>query len=118
MKLHLFLLSFSFIITTALNSQKTRVFNPNNARDGENIEYCHQHIKMAELLNNPEYVKANEAAEAEFQEKLRNPIEKGVVYKIPVVFHVLHSEGLENISDEQIYDAMSLLNRDFLKLSG
>ena len=115
MKLHLFLLSFSLIIVTALNAQKTRVFDSNNARDGENVEYCHQHIKMAELLKNPAYVKANRVGEDEFQEKLRNPVEKGVVYKIPVVFHVLHSQGLENISDEQIYDAMSLLNRDFRK---
>jgi PKD repeat protein len=115
MKLHLFLLSFSLIIFTSLNAQKTRVFDPNNARDGENVEYCHQHIKMAELLNDPAYLKANKIGEEEFQQKLRNPVEKGVVYKIPVVFHVLHSEGLENISDEQIYDAMSILNRDFRK---
>jgi len=38
-----------------------------------------------------------------------------VIYKIPVVFHILHNEGAENISDEQIYDAISLLNRDFRK---
>ena len=115
MKLYVFLLSFYLIIFTSLNAQKTRVFDPNNARDGESVEYCHQHIKMAELLNNPAYLKANKIGEEEFQQKLRNPLEKGVVYKIPVVFHVLHSEGLENISDEQIYDAMSLLNRDFRK---
>jgi PKD repeat protein len=115
MKLHLFLLSLSVLIFTSLNAQKTRVFDSSNARDGETIEYCHQHVKMAELLNDPNYIKENEAAEAEFQEKLKNPVEKGVVYTIPVVFHVLHSEGSENISDEQIYDAMSLLNRDFRK---
>ena len=28
---------------------------------------------------------------------------------------MLHNEGVENISDEQIYDAMSILNRDFRK---
>ena len=115
MKFTIFILCSIFFFSLHSFSQNTRKFDPTNARDGENVEYCHQHIKMAELLNNPAYVKANEAGEAEFQEKLRNPVEKGVVYKIPVVFHVLHSEGLENISDEQIYDAMSLLNRDFRK---
>ena len=36
-----------------------------------------------------------------------------VVYKIPVVFHVLHNGGIENISRTQIEDAVSILNRDF-----
>ncbi len=32
---------------------------------------------------------------------------------IPVVFHILHKVGAENISDAQIYDAMELLNIDY-----
>ena len=36
-------------------------------------------------------------------------------YTIPVVFHVLHLGGSENISDAQIKDAMVILNRDFAK---
>lgn len=39
------------------------------------------------------------------------------IYIIPVVFHVIHENGNENISDEQIYDAISILNRDFRKLN-
>ncbi|HLP51676.1 MAG TPA: M43 family zinc metalloprotease [Chitinophagales bacterium] len=34
-------------------------------------------------------------------------------YTIPVVFHVLHQGGDENISDAQIIDAMRILNEDF-----
>ncbi len=34
-------------------------------------------------------------------------------YTIPVVFHVLHQNGVENISDAQIMDAMAILNRDY-----
>jgi len=41
----------------------------------------------------------------------------GVVYTIPVVFHILHNNGAENISDAQIHDAMVILNRDFRKLN-
>jgi PKD repeat protein len=37
------------------------------------------------------------------------------VYIIPVVFHVIHEGGPENISDEQIQSAMDVLNRDFRK---
>ncbi|MBL7913093.1 MAG: T9SS type A sorting domain-containing protein [Bacteroidia bacterium] len=36
-------------------------------------------------------------------------------YTIPVVFHILHLGGSENISDAQINDAMVILNRDFSK---
>lgn len=36
-----------------------------------------------------------------------------VTYTIPVVFHVLHENGPENISDAQIYDAMRILNEDY-----
>ncbi len=36
-------------------------------------------------------------------------------FTIPVVFHVLHTGGVENISDAQIQDAMAILNRDYNK---
>jgi PKD repeat protein len=36
---------------------------------------------------------------------------------IPVVFHVLHQNGYENIADAQIWDAMEYLNRDFQRLN-
>ena len=42
---------------------------------------------------------------------------RSTVYVIPVVFHVLHQYGSENISDAQIYDEMEILNRDFRKLN-
>ena len=37
------------------------------------------------------------------------------IYTIPVVFHILHKYGAENISDAQVLDAMEILNRDFAK---
>ncbi|HQQ93082.1 MAG TPA: M43 family zinc metalloprotease [Bacteroidia bacterium] len=37
------------------------------------------------------------------------------LYTIPVVFHVIHQGGPENISDAQIMDALAILNRDFNK---
>jgi len=36
-------------------------------------------------------------------------------YTIPVVFHVLHQGGTENISDAQIIDQIAILNRDYTK---
>lgn len=34
---------------------------------------------------------------------------------IPVVFHVIHDNGAENISDAQLYDAIRVLNEDYNK---
>ena len=64
MKLIIPLLLSVFLVSLSNITQGQRKFDPTNARDGENIEYCHQHIKMAELRENPEYVNANEIAEA------------------------------------------------------
>lgn len=40
-----------------------------------------------------------------------------VQYTIPVVFHILHQNGAENIKDEQVLDALKILNNDFKKLN-
>ena len=49
--------------------------------------------------------------------KIENQIANGnqnrVIYTIPLVFHVLHNGGPENISRAQIEDAVALLNRDY-----
>lgn len=39
--------------------------------------------------------------------------EKATNYVIPVVFHVLHEYGSENISDQDVYDQMVRLNEDY-----
>lgn len=46
-----------------------------------------------------------------------NRLDTGEVYVIPLVFHVVHNYGTENISDEQIYDAVRILNEDYRKLN-
>lgn len=38
-------------------------------------------------------------------------------YVIPVVFHIIHEYGAENISDAQVLDQLAILNRDFQKLN-
>jgi PKD repeat protein len=116
-KRHL-LLSFLSVLTISMNAfaQQKRVLDPGNMRQGETIEYCIQHKKQAELMKNPAYVKAKELDDAEFDMlSKKGGAEKATIYKIPVVFHVLHMNGVENISDEQILDALALLNRDYRK---
>ena len=38
---------------------------------------------------------------------------KSTVYTIPVVFHIIHQYGAENISDAQVYNQVAILNRDY-----
>jgi PKD repeat protein/predicted Zn-dependent protease len=46
---------------------------------------------------------------------LSNKMQTATVYTIPIVFHILHTNGPENISDAQVMDAMKILNQDFRK---
>jgi len=118
MKKRQLLLAFLSILTISMNTiaQQKRVLDPGNMRDGEKVEYCIQHKKQAELMNNPMYAKAKELDDAEFALlSKQGSTEKATIYKIPVVFHVLHMNGVENISDEQILNALAILNRDYRK---
>jgi PKD repeat protein len=51
------------------------------------------------------------------EEGVINKSQTQAIFTIPVVFHILHQGGPENISDAQIQDALSILNRDFNKLN-
>ena len=111
---------FSIFVAVALlafaskTSAQVRSFDPQNAREGETVEYCFQHKKHAELSKNPAYLKSLLNDEIIRQkESSHSSVPKGTIYKIPVVFHVLHNNGVENISDEQILDALAILNRDY-----
>ena len=106
------LLSQVFFLTA-----QVKPFDPTNARDGETVEYCLTHKKMAALMQNPEYVKSLELDALEVIKPPKGSSEKATVYKIPVVFHVLHNNGIENISDEQIFNALTILNRDYRLLN-
>ncbi len=44
-------------------------------------------------------------------------VNKTAIYTIPIVFHIIHEYGTENITDAQVYDQIDILNRDFNKLN-
>jgi len=50
---------------------------------------------------------------AEFQKQYKSVQKRATKYTIPVVFHVVHTNGENNISREQILDQMRILNEDF-----
>ncbi|MDG1330865.1 MAG: M43 family zinc metalloprotease [Crocinitomicaceae bacterium] len=110
------ILAFSAI---SLSQTQTTQIDPTNVREGESVEYCKTHKKKQELLLNPAAVASFAQDEVIRQQEEANgvPVPKGTVYYIPTVFHVLHNGGIENISDEQIMDALSILNRDYRLLN-
>ncbi|MDP2386196.1 MAG: M43 family zinc metalloprotease [Bacteroidota bacterium] len=42
---------------------------------------------------------------------------QATIIKIPVVFHILHQDGSEKITPEQVKDAVAILNRDYAALN-
>jgi PKD repeat protein len=115
---HIYTLFLAFFVLSITAQVKTKnTFDPSNAREGEAVEYCHQHKKMAALMQNPDYLYHRMLDSLEEIQLAKKPIQKATVYKIPVVFHVLHNGGVENISDEQIFDCLDILNRDYRLLN-
>lgn len=51
-----------------------------------------------------------------WHQALQNNFSHGSIYKIPVVVHVVHNNGVENISDAQIQSQIDVLNEDYRKI--
>lgn len=92
---------------------------------------CYTDQKNKELFDNLspqeqiQFKLDRQSYEAEIQEYISNHPEllassnsRGTItYTIPVVFHILHVGGPENISDEQVLNALNHMNEDFQKLN-
>lgn len=115
------LLAISLISMGSFAQKPERVLDKSNMREGEHVEYCTTHKKLAELRKDPKMAAMIDAAQLEMQNQAKskgdNNTTKATVYKIPVVFHILHTNGTENISKEQVADAVAILNRDYRKLN-
>ncbi|MGE0636879.1 MAG: M43 family zinc metalloprotease [Bacteroidia bacterium] len=87
--------------------------------------YCGaDELRISTLKNNHELAKAVFERENELETFTREFIaakaEKDLtadtaLYIIPVVFHIIHDYGNENIANEQIYSAVDMLNKTFRK---
>lgn len=76
------------------------------------------HQEQALFEEHPELLQQQQELDALVRMPQGNSrVDSGEVYVIPIVFHVVHNYGPENISDEQIYDAVRILNEDFRKLN-
>ena len=75
--------------------------------------WCGQHLLKEKLLKSPVFKNQHEKEQRYLDSltKLYNG-SKGVVYKIPVVFHIVHNNGEEKIDRDQALDALAILNKD------
>ena len=74
------------------------------------------------LEGHPERLAQIQAADAALEQHTQHFINNfdergGGQIVIPVVFHIIHNNDIENISDEQVVDAVRVLNDDFNKLN-
>ncbi len=81
-------------------------------------------LRISNLKHNPELAKAVIEREKELEnfthEFIAAKTEKEstadtALYVIPIVFHIIHNYGNENIANEQIYSAIDMLNKTFRK---
>ena len=81
----------------------------------ETENWCGTAQKMNELQLNPAALQEFLNDELTRQDEAENGVvlPKGVIYKIPVVFHVIHNGGVENTEESQILNALDVINRDF-----
>lgn len=85
----------------------------------EHVHCGADEMRIQTLQANPKIAKAvierDTELEAFITEFEQSPNRGGQIYTIPVVFHVIHKYGNENISREQILDGLRILNETFRK---
>jgi PKD repeat protein len=92
--------------------------------DGKKYEKCGAERHEQWMLQNyPDYAANHQAEKAEMNQRAQEYTDAhynergGNVYVIPVVFHVAHVNGVENITDDQVHDAVAIMNRDYRMLN-
>lgn len=117
-KLLLLLLAASFCMLSAQQQvpvSKTEV----HPVSGEPLRYCGTDEATSDLYKQFPHLKEEvEMLEKEEQNQKKNlALNSPPVYKIPVVVHILHNYGPENIPDANVKDAIRILNEDFRKMN-
>ena len=70
-------------------------------------------IQDAHMNAHPEHAEEFEALELQLlneEKDLPSQMRSGSIIQIPIVFHVIHNYGIENISDEQIINCIEVMN--------
>lgn len=92
-------------------------------QNARNIQPCNTYAAMEEAFAarpgaQARYNKIQETLNKEYQQyNTNNSLNKAsaFVYTVPVVFHILHQGGAENIPDATIINALDYVNKDFAR---
>jgi hypothetical protein len=111
---------FFVLIGGALFGQTNATLKQSNSSD--EVEKCSQHIRTQQMqLNDPaRFATIGKRDNSPLQQYYSPAVQEkitGVIYTIPVVFHILHNGGSENISSAQVQSALDILTRDYRRLN-
>jgi PKD repeat protein len=117
----LFILSFFILAKMSVFAQMSpKFFGTSNNGVVQDLPKCDVDANERYIRENPHQAVEIERARIELENHTKAYIanaeagrEERQNYIITIVFHVLHQNGIENISDEQIVDQMRILNEDF-----
>lgn len=78
-------------------------------------QHCATDVVMKKVYEKDPALKLRKQKQDEARRDAAHRAAANSTYLIPVVFHVLHVGGPENISDAQVKDGLRILNRDYAK---
>lgn len=104
------LLLFLFLYSTTIFAQESAPFCAS--------DQIHQQIFAEHPEYNPGIIRANNELQSFTENYINTPhVKSGNPYIIPVVFHIIHDNGPENINDSQILDAVKQVNIQYRMLN-
>jgi PKD repeat protein len=106
------LMRFVYIFTLILTVLSFTSF----AQEEETWHCSTEQIYFDIINSNPEVLKEREKLRTFVDDYIQNVPKTGETYIIPMVFHVVHYYGAENISYNQIVEAVDFINNDFNRL--
>lgn len=116
--------SFTFVKAITLFACSIVIVSETPAQNNPSVQNgCGTTLKTEQLYQqNPGLQQQAEANELRMHEESKHNLNDNrsatpPTYVIPVVFHVIHNYGTENITDAQILDAVAMLNEDYRKLN-
>ena len=101
----LFCLATTKLATAQWSEGSCGNYDANHAMEAAHPELIQQRIDYDKSLT------------AMVKERMKSPASASQVYIIPIVFHIIHVNGAENISDLQITQQVAKMNEDWRKLN-
>jgi len=103
MKLKIYAMLLAFVVFSLVG----------NAQDGS---FCNADAMRQILISQyPELLQSEQQLQQHVDGFKLSENQRNGSYIIPIVFHIIHRGGSENISDQQVLDAVRILNQDFNK---